>query len=234
MELLVINLCIYSQPIDNKRDQFRRYVENHGVVEMLTKVLIKLMTIPEKPDNPIDFIREHVGASLKEKEQIEILQQEVDSYREQVESLTKQLEEAKQAGFNTTSKIEVECKVEAQPKEEEAKKEETVVATATEDKVEVKAEATESKTVVAEVSSANEVVADKFESVTEVAVAPPAEAEVAKPAEVAVVEPTKSVENVVVETKVEAKPVEAVPTDEVAKPTDSEQKIAEVLAATAN
>lgn len=81
------------QLVDNKRDQFRRYVESHGVVDMLTKVLIQLMTIPEKPENPIEFIREQVGASLKEKQQMKILEHEVEFYRQKVDELTKQLEE---------------------------------------------------------------------------------------------------------------------------------------------
>lgn len=80
------------QPIDSKRDQFRKYVENNGVVEMFSKVLVELMNIPEKPDNAIDFIRENLGATMKEKMQIDHLQQEVESYRKQVEDLKRQLE----------------------------------------------------------------------------------------------------------------------------------------------
>lgn len=67
---------------------------------MFTKVLIQLMRHPEKPDDPIEFIREHMGASLKEKQHIEILQQEVDFYRQKVDDLAKQLAEAKLLGGN--------------------------------------------------------------------------------------------------------------------------------------
>lgn len=63
---------------------------------MLSKVFIQLLESPEKPEHPIDFIRENLGAlaSVKEKLQIDFLKQEVDSYRHQVEELKKQLEEA--------------------------------------------------------------------------------------------------------------------------------------------
>lgn len=79
------------KPIDNKRDQFRKYIESNGVVEMLSKVFIQLMENPEKPEHPIDFIRENLGASLQEKMQIDLLQQEVASYRLQVEELKQKL-----------------------------------------------------------------------------------------------------------------------------------------------
>lgn len=75
---------------------FRKYVESNGVVEMMCKAMIELMNSPVKPENPLDFIRDNLGATLKEKMQIDHLQQECEAYRKEVDDLKRQLEEVKQ------------------------------------------------------------------------------------------------------------------------------------------
>lgn len=60
---------------------------------MMSKVLVRLLEIQEKPEHPIDFICENLGPTRKETVQIEILKQEVAEYRNQVEDLKRQLEE---------------------------------------------------------------------------------------------------------------------------------------------
>lgn len=75
------------QPIDNKRDQFRKYLEASGVIEVLSKSITKLMESPEKPESPVEFIRESMGLSQKELHQIEFLKEEVEVYKKQVNDL---------------------------------------------------------------------------------------------------------------------------------------------------
>lgn len=75
------------QPIDNKRDQFRKYLEASGVIEVLSKSITKLMEIPEKPESPVEFIRENIGLSQKELHQIKFLKEEVEVYKKQVNDL---------------------------------------------------------------------------------------------------------------------------------------------------
>lgn len=60
---------------------------------MLSKVFIRLLESTDKPEHPIEFICENLGPTRKESVQIESLRQEVADYRNQVESLKKQLEE---------------------------------------------------------------------------------------------------------------------------------------------
>lgn len=96
----VILICFFyffflEQPIDCKRDQFRKYIESKGVVDMLTKVLIKLLDAPIKPEHPMDFIRDNLGATHFEKNQIEQLEQTVKDYKHEVEDLKYQVEELK-------------------------------------------------------------------------------------------------------------------------------------------
>ena len=82
---------LFFQPIDNKRDQFRKYIETYGVVDMISKVLVKLFELPVKPEQPVNFILENLGVSTKSNIQIELLQEEVENLKQQVENLKQQL-----------------------------------------------------------------------------------------------------------------------------------------------
>lgn len=75
------------QPIENKRDQFRKYLEATGVIEVLSKSITKLMESPEKPESPVDFIRDNIGLSQKDLNQLEFLKEEVEVYKKQVNDL---------------------------------------------------------------------------------------------------------------------------------------------------
>ncbi len=75
------------QPIDNKRDQFRKYLEASGVIEVLSKSITKLMESPEKPESPVEFIRANMGRTQKEVNEIEFLKEEVEVYKKQVNDL---------------------------------------------------------------------------------------------------------------------------------------------------
>lgn len=84
-----------QQPIDCKRDQFRKYIESKGVIDMITKVLIKLLEAPVKPEHPMDFIRDNLGATMYERNQIELLEQQVNDYKKEVTDLKSQIDELK-------------------------------------------------------------------------------------------------------------------------------------------
>lgn len=62
---------------------------------MMTKVLIKLLETPVKPEHPIDFIRENLGATQYERNQIEQLEQQVNDYKQEVIDLKSQVDELK-------------------------------------------------------------------------------------------------------------------------------------------
>lgn len=84
------------KPIDNKRDQFRKYLEASGVIEVLSKSITKLMETPEKPESPVDFIRANMGLTQKELNQIEFLKEEVEIYKKQVNDLKLEIAGLKQ------------------------------------------------------------------------------------------------------------------------------------------
>lgn len=213
------------QQIDNQRDQFRRYVESHGVVDMFTKVLIQLMRVQDKPENPIEFIREQMGASLKEKQHIEILKQEVEFYRQKVDELTKQLDEAKLQGGNVqVSVVDSQSGVEAtKPTEAVVEQKESVVLEAKVSSplpvADVVVEPT--KEVALEVEEVKAVTEAIVVDASEIKEAEPSPVVTAKPsaAEIPeVVKPTASVEPTATETIAP-------------KVTESEEKIAEIITA---
>jgi hypothetical protein len=43
------------QPIDSKREEFRKYLERAGVMDALTKVLVSLYEEAEKPDDALKY-----------------------------------------------------------------------------------------------------------------------------------------------------------------------------------
>lgn len=80
------------KPIDAKRDEYRKYLERTGVLEMLSKVIVKLCECPERPENAIDFIRRNMGDAVLERDTIEHLKQELEDSRNEVAQLKRQLE----------------------------------------------------------------------------------------------------------------------------------------------
>lgn len=86
---------IYTKGADSKREEFRRYLEKAGVLDALTKVLVGLYEEPEKPNNALDFLKQHLGASGPETADVEALKLEVTELRQKVEQLTEENQELK-------------------------------------------------------------------------------------------------------------------------------------------
>jgi len=49
------------QTTEQKKDEFRKYLEKAGVIDQLTKVLVGLYEEQEKPGNVIEFIKKSLG-----------------------------------------------------------------------------------------------------------------------------------------------------------------------------
>merc|ERR1711985_199660 len=86
-------MASYQTP-DSKKEEFRKYLEKSGVIDALTKVLVRLYEEPEKPGNALDFIKQYLGASVGV--DVEGLRAENDEQKKRIEDLTKQLEESNQ------------------------------------------------------------------------------------------------------------------------------------------
>ena len=50
------------QTTEQKKQEFRKFLEKTGVIDQLTKVLVGLYEEPEKPQNAVDFIKRSLGA----------------------------------------------------------------------------------------------------------------------------------------------------------------------------
>merc|ERR1711975_64522 len=84
-------MASYQTP-DSKKEEFRKYLEKSGVIDALTKVLVRLYEEPERPGNALDFIKTYLGASVGT--DVEGLKAEADEAKKKVQDLEKQLEEA--------------------------------------------------------------------------------------------------------------------------------------------
>ncbi|AWO96161.1 putative C-Myc-binding protein [Scophthalmus maximus] len=84
----------YRAP-DTKREQFRRYLEKAGVVDSLTSVLVNLYEQPERPNNALEFVKQHLDAADQTSADSEPLQQEVIDLRQRCVRLEEENKELK-------------------------------------------------------------------------------------------------------------------------------------------
>ena len=61
---------------DAKKEEFKKYLEKAGVLELLTKSLVSLYEEPEKPGNAVNYLKKHVGGTDNDKAEIDKLQVE--------------------------------------------------------------------------------------------------------------------------------------------------------------
>ncbi|KAG5264714.1 hypothetical protein AALO_G00257220 [Alosa alosa] len=80
---------------ESKREQFRRYLEKTGVIDGLTNVLIALYEETEKPNNALDFIKNHLGSAGVESADTEALRLELTDLRHKCEMLTEENKDLK-------------------------------------------------------------------------------------------------------------------------------------------
>lgn len=88
------------QTTEQKKEEFRKYLEKAGVIDQLTKVLVGLYEEPEKPGNVIEFIKKSLGApSDTDVEQLmaenEELKRQKSDLEKKIESVLNELEEEK-------------------------------------------------------------------------------------------------------------------------------------------
>ncbi|EGD82253.1 C-Myc-binding protein [Salpingoeca rosetta] len=74
-----------AETIDGKKEEYRNYLESSGVIDSITKVLIGLYEESEKPENPLEFIQQHLAASIDGASDIEALKKENEELKARVE-----------------------------------------------------------------------------------------------------------------------------------------------------
>ncbi|EDW84982.1 uncharacterized protein Dwil_GK14402 [Drosophila willistoni] len=73
------------KPIDPKRDEIRRYLERGSVVDSLTKIFIRV--IKERPENPMEYIRNNIGVVRRQQDKYDRLQQDLQTANEEIQRL---------------------------------------------------------------------------------------------------------------------------------------------------
>lgn len=48
--------------VQQKKQEFQKYLEKNGVIDHITQVLVGLYEQPNRPVNPMEFVKEHFGA----------------------------------------------------------------------------------------------------------------------------------------------------------------------------
>lgn len=81
---------------DKSKEEFRRYLVKTGVVHALTGAMVMLFTLPEKPEDPLDFIRRQLGDQRPEVEEYEAVLHELGEAKDEVETLTDKVAMLKQ------------------------------------------------------------------------------------------------------------------------------------------
>lgn len=69
---------------DAKKEEFKKYLEKAGVLELLTKSLVSLYEEPEKPNDAVNYLKKSVGGTDNDKEEITKLKTENDDLKSKV------------------------------------------------------------------------------------------------------------------------------------------------------
>ncbi|PAA59209.1 hypothetical protein BOX15_Mlig017412g2 [Macrostomum lignano] len=81
---------------DSKREEFRKYLEKAGVLDALTKVLVGLYEEPEKPNNALEFLKQHLGTAGPDAPDVEAMKVEITELRTRVEQLEAENQELRE------------------------------------------------------------------------------------------------------------------------------------------
>ena len=82
-----------AQGIDAKTDRFTQYLDRSEAVDRIAKALVALYEEPQKPDNPIQFIKQFLGAAAVA--DVAKLQWEVEQLKEKNDGLERRVDEMK-------------------------------------------------------------------------------------------------------------------------------------------
>lgn len=72
----------------SKKEEFRKYLEQTGVLDALTKVLVGLYEEPERPQHAVEYIKKYIGAPPNV--DVEGLKRENEQLKAELEQLKRQ------------------------------------------------------------------------------------------------------------------------------------------------
>ncbi|XP_076297880.1 c-Myc-binding protein isoform X1 [Lasioglossum baleicum] len=79
------------KPAESKKEEFRKYLERAGVMEALTKILVSLYEEPEKPDDPLEYVRQRIGNITESDMEMDTLRKELDDAKAKIIELKTKL-----------------------------------------------------------------------------------------------------------------------------------------------
>lgn len=82
-----------SGSMDAKREEFRKYLEKEGVLEYLTKQLVRLYEEADKPSNALDYLKNNFNA--KENEVAELKAENLEKENQQLKETVRILQSEK-------------------------------------------------------------------------------------------------------------------------------------------
>ncbi|KAL5243629.1 hypothetical protein ACI65C_011039 [Semiaphis heraclei] len=74
----------------NKREDFKKYLSDLGVIDALTNVLANLYRLESRPTDPLDYIRTHMTEIVHEREELKILKANYNSMISQIQEMEEQ------------------------------------------------------------------------------------------------------------------------------------------------
>lgn len=80
-----------QQKVESKREEFRRYLEGAGVLDAFTKVLVGLYEEPDKPKEPMEFVKQYLHGGSPDSLDTEALKKEVEELRQRNSDLESQV-----------------------------------------------------------------------------------------------------------------------------------------------
>ena len=79
--------------MDNKREAFRKYLDDGGILDTLTRVLVALYEEPENPEDPLEYIKQFLGSPNGV--DVDSIRNENEELKAQVAALEKRVTELK-------------------------------------------------------------------------------------------------------------------------------------------
>lgn len=79
------------KPADNKKEEFKKYLERAGVMDALTRILVVLYEEPEKPEDALEYIRTNLGGITEANEELSVLKKELAESKAQITELKSKL-----------------------------------------------------------------------------------------------------------------------------------------------
>lgn len=77
--------------MEAKREQFKRYLEQSGVIDALTKALIKLYDENDKPDDAIRYIRKYMCESCPDDTEVDKIKNDYEEAKKTIAKLEAEL-----------------------------------------------------------------------------------------------------------------------------------------------